>query len=285
MAHKHYFTAGEMAQLHGISKQTLLFYDKKGVFSPAFVNPQNGYRYYSASQLETLDTILMLKEIGFSLAEICVYLQERNGVGTVVYMEEQKRLLENEIAHKKRIVKRLTKKIETLRTLQEHCDSIEFYTQNHPQYLAVQTVASPRTLFEIDLATKQLLLCCAKEQVGYEYLLGVMVPVSAIENGAYTAAQNAFLPLSERPKDPITFSVHKKSAGTYLRGYHKGTYETIGQTYEKMLSTLKRYGYTPYGCSYEYCVLDSFTSSSADEYVTEIHLPFLQKEHDSSKLC
>ena len=49
------FTVGEMAKLSNISKQTLIFYDRKGVFSPNYVDPDNGYRYYSADQLELLD--------------------------------------------------------------------------------------------------------------------------------------------------------------------------------------------------------------------------------------
>ena len=51
------FTTGEMAQLHGVSKQTLIFYDKAGVFSPALRDESNGYRYYAPEKLEMLDHI------------------------------------------------------------------------------------------------------------------------------------------------------------------------------------------------------------------------------------
>ena len=53
------FSIGEVAKYQNISKQTLIFYDKAGVFRPAWVDPANGYRYYSASQLDYLDTILI----------------------------------------------------------------------------------------------------------------------------------------------------------------------------------------------------------------------------------
>ncbi|HBY3460150.1 TPA: MerR family DNA-binding transcriptional regulator, partial [Clostridioides difficile] len=33
---KQYFTTGEFAKLCGISKQTLIFYDKIGIFSPEY---------------------------------------------------------------------------------------------------------------------------------------------------------------------------------------------------------------------------------------------------------
>ena len=64
------FSIGEVARYQNLSKQTLIFYDKIGLFRPAWVDPDNGYRYYSASQLDQLDTIIIMKTIGFSLAEI-----------------------------------------------------------------------------------------------------------------------------------------------------------------------------------------------------------------------
>ena len=41
---EHRFTAGEIAKLSGLSKQTILFYDKKGILKPDYVDPDNGYR-------------------------------------------------------------------------------------------------------------------------------------------------------------------------------------------------------------------------------------------------
>ena len=58
------FSIGEVAKYQNISKQTLIFYDKIGLFRPAWVDPDNGYRYYSAKQLDELDAILIMKTIG-----------------------------------------------------------------------------------------------------------------------------------------------------------------------------------------------------------------------------
>ena len=53
------FTVGEMAKLNNISKQTLIFYDNEGIFKPKIIDPINGYRYYTADQLEVLDLSLI----------------------------------------------------------------------------------------------------------------------------------------------------------------------------------------------------------------------------------
>ena len=67
---KDLFSIGELSKHQNISRQTLIFYDKIGLFRPAYVDPDNKYRYYKASQIDYLDTILIMKEMGFSLGEI-----------------------------------------------------------------------------------------------------------------------------------------------------------------------------------------------------------------------
>ncbi|WP_254214025.1 MerR family transcriptional regulator [Clostridioides difficile] len=66
---KQYFTTGEFAKLCGISKHTLIFYVKLGIFFPEFID-KNIYRSYSVFQYDTLDILQSLREIGMSLEEI-----------------------------------------------------------------------------------------------------------------------------------------------------------------------------------------------------------------------
>ena len=69
-----YMTTGEFAKLMKISKHTLFHYDDIGLFCPEILG-ENGYRYYSIYQMETLDTILLLKKSGMSLQEIKDFLE------------------------------------------------------------------------------------------------------------------------------------------------------------------------------------------------------------------
>ena len=72
---KAYLTVGEMGRMFGLNVQTLHYYDKIGLFRPAYVDPNNGYRYYSTNQIDYLDTILVMKKMGFSLQEIKEHMQ------------------------------------------------------------------------------------------------------------------------------------------------------------------------------------------------------------------
>lgn len=64
-----YYTPHQLASFFSIRKDTLLFYDKIGLFSPV-KRKSNGYRCYSATQLNELDTILTLKDLGIPLSVI-----------------------------------------------------------------------------------------------------------------------------------------------------------------------------------------------------------------------
>lgn len=74
----------EIVQITGITARSLHFYDKIGLFKPAQLT-EKGYRLYDRSSLEKLQTILILKEMDFSLKEIADIVK--------LTREEQKQVL------------------------------------------------------------------------------------------------------------------------------------------------------------------------------------------------
>ncbi len=67
---------GDFSRLARVTIKTLHHYDEAGLLRPAHVDPQTGYRYYTADQLESLQRILLLKDVGFSLDEIRLALRD-----------------------------------------------------------------------------------------------------------------------------------------------------------------------------------------------------------------
>ena len=61
---------GEFSTLSQTSIKTLRYYDEIALFRPSHVDPDSGYRKYSADQVAELAQILHLKTLGFSLREI-----------------------------------------------------------------------------------------------------------------------------------------------------------------------------------------------------------------------
>lgn len=67
---EHFMKIGELAGFFGVSVKAIRVYEKKGIIKPAKIDPYTGYRYYSADQVQQLDALLELKQLGFSLGEI-----------------------------------------------------------------------------------------------------------------------------------------------------------------------------------------------------------------------
>lgn len=64
------FRIGDFSRLARVTIKTLHHYDEAGLLQPAQVDQHTGYRYYAATQLQTLQRILLLKDLGFSLDRI-----------------------------------------------------------------------------------------------------------------------------------------------------------------------------------------------------------------------
>lgn len=62
-------TVGELSQQTGLTIRTLHYYDEIGLLKPS-LRTEAGYRVYTAGDLGRLQQVLLLRELGFSLAEI-----------------------------------------------------------------------------------------------------------------------------------------------------------------------------------------------------------------------
>lgn len=62
-------TVGELAQQTGLSVRTLHYYDEIDLLNPS-LHTEAGYRVYTPADLGRLQHVLMLRQLGFSLAEV-----------------------------------------------------------------------------------------------------------------------------------------------------------------------------------------------------------------------
>jgi DNA-binding transcriptional MerR regulator len=65
---------GEFARLSRLSAKALRLYDELGLLPPAQVDPDSGYRWYAAGQLDSARLVASLRQIGVPLAQITVIL-------------------------------------------------------------------------------------------------------------------------------------------------------------------------------------------------------------------
>lgn len=91
-----FLSISEMAQLHNISRQTLIYYDKIELFKPHHVD-ENGYRYYSPYQIPFLREICFLKTVGIKLESIKNHIKDRNITTAISLLECHKDYIDREI--------------------------------------------------------------------------------------------------------------------------------------------------------------------------------------------
>jgi len=71
------FRIGDFSRVARVSCRLLRYYDEIGLLQPSATGSDSGYRYYTARQLERLNRILVLKDLGFSLDEIARIVEDK----------------------------------------------------------------------------------------------------------------------------------------------------------------------------------------------------------------
>jgi MerR family transcriptional regulator, thiopeptide resistance regulator len=106
------YTVKQLAELSGVSVRTLHHYDQIGLLEPAYVG-DNGYRYYTETELLTLQQILLHRELGFALRDIAAILHAP-GFDRLAALAAQKARLEAEAERFRRLVRTIDRTIAQL---------------------------------------------------------------------------------------------------------------------------------------------------------------------------
>ena len=263
------FQAGEFAKLCGLSKQTLLYYDKEDIIKPNYKDPHNGYRYYTADQLEQVDTIMILKEIGLPLCEIREHMKNRSLGNALELLKSQEEAVHEKIRRLSAIEHRIKMKTASLQLFQKQDPSFQILHLKE-QKLAVSPVEGDRGLVEVDLALKKLMQDMKTSGSSHIYQVGDMVGKEDLLSGTFLKFRYSFVPLEESEEG---LQILTKKEGRYAVQFHFGSYDTMGETYRSMIETIKFHKLHILGDSYEFCILDSLTSADPDHYATQIQIP------------
>lgn len=118
---------GEIAGFCGLPVKTLRYYNEIGLLKPQYTDPSTKYRFYGEDQLKRLILILDLKDIGLTLAEISLLLENKSNSSL---LED---LLKKKILKIKENIKREELKLENVKSILDRV-SEEAYKASHTQY-------------------------------------------------------------------------------------------------------------------------------------------------------
>jgi len=180
------FMIGKVASLYDISVQTLRHYDKIGLFRPSITNPDTGYRYYTVTQLQTLELILFLRRLGLSLAEIqsAVSMLEQGGSLQEV-LSEQDQALEQKIGELERMRGQILGLLQLPEASSAALDQVcirEFAPPRHFIYREIKPLPMHQANFPRSLLEHRKALLGTMDSIQTEYSFGATVSRSGFSD-------------------------------------------------------------------------------------------------------
>lgn len=261
---------GDFSSLTQVSIKTLRYYDQTGLLTPAWIDPETGYRYYSAGQLSRLHRILTLKDFGFTLEQIGkalnegITVEQMRGMLLLRQAEQQKRVDEARDR-----LGRLTSRIRLIE--QENHMAYDVVIKSLPK----QWIASVRETIPSYYAVGSLYGKIAAE---LSPCMGSSIVAVALWHDPEYKESNvdaeAGFYLKEAVPAQNGINVYQLPETTAASTIHNGSYQRLTEAYDSLSRWIAGNGYQVAGSIREIYLHSSQPVRRDDEsYVTEIQVP------------
>jgi DNA-binding transcriptional MerR regulator len=294
---------GDFARLCRVTVKTLRHYDQIGLLVPAEVDPFTGYRYYSLEQLQTMNRILALRELGFSLDEIQTLLSENLSA-----LEMQKIFRSKQAEIEARIneeQERLRRIRARLRVIEKEVGSMSEYEvtlerQDPMKILSLRdTIPSYADLGRLwgelmSFTTANRINWAVDGQFGGRY--GTIYHNSEEEAGidaeVFVMLEGDVEGVMEGNMVGIMEGGSQSSGkgrvkARDLQGYetvasviHHGSYDLLGEAYSALFTWIERNGYESAGPHMEFYIKSIVDTKDPEEMVTRIQVPVKKRSQD-----
>ena len=261
------YKIGMFANMNRVTIKALRYYDEQKLLVPVYVDEENGYRYYAAGQMAQLHRIIALKNMGFSIDDI----------RKIIEGAEEKSFL---LVKKQEILKEIA-------VLTDKLSQIE-------SYLARDSInlSAPVLIKEIP----QAIVCTMKRRIkSYDALFELMPQMGAqMELSDCKCAQPSYCfthylepeykeedilveiceAVTEKKPDTgdIAFKVFPKVPMAACI-FHKGSYNTLPESYAMLLQYIEENGYEICGNIRESYIDGVWNKETENEWLTEIQIP------------
>lgn len=261
-------TIGQFAALHGINKKTLMWYDEIGLFQPAFISPENGYRYYNYYQSSILETILLLRELDVPIEEIQAFMRHRSAASLEMLLGEKIEELDRNMEHLRAVRKTLVKHQNDMRTL---------LTMDLSKISTIQKEECHLVTVDIDQTTsfdRQVEMITAETQKYqlrrlHDASYGTMIATESLYAGNFEDYSRLFI---EIPLPIQKTGLHVQPAGKYVRAFYRGPWEDISLCYRKIFDYVREHQLLLTGYSYE-TIINENVINQIEDAVVQIEIP------------
>lgn len=135
------YSIGEFARIAQVSKRQLHYWDEIGLLQPGKVDPSSGHRFYSATQLSTLNRIIAFKALGLSLSQIRRFLQDDMSLDKIEGMLLMKKSeLELQVQEELQRIRTIESRLKQIREQGIHARDVVVKDVPEQQYVSTQIV-------------------------------------------------------------------------------------------------------------------------------------------------
>lgn len=233
------FSIGEFSRISGLSIKALRLYHEREILIPSNVDDKTGYRYYDKKNLERARIINHLRKFEFSLDDIAEILENVKDEADVVdFFLKQKESIASKIRQQKNIINDLgliiDKEKEAIMTLENHGFDIE------EKELDTILIAGIRYKGRYDDCGDKFGEISKK--VG-RFISGK--PFNLYYDSEFKedgADIETCMPV-RKGKDVNGINIRELPGGHCVSLIHKGPYENLNRSYEKIINYIKEKGY------------------------------------------
>ena len=204
-----FLSIGELAKLRNINVQSLRYYEKLGILIPAYINPENGYRYYSLEQIMILDTIILCIDLGIPLKDLKNYVNAEGELEFEHLLKDGKKLAKEKIRKIESSIDSINRTLQHINAQKTFQGRAGYYSRYifERYYIAIpcKTIMSAQ---EYENNLSHLFSLAKKQNLQASFPHGI---IFTYHNGQFTAS-NIFLEIL--PSDSSI--VQKLNAGNYL---------------------------------------------------------------------
>ncbi len=261
-------TIGQFAALHGINKKTLMWYDEIGLFHPAVIHPENGYRYYNYHQSSVLETILLLRELNVSTDEIRTFMQNCSAASMEQLLRKKIEDLDREITHLKAVRETMSCHCQNMQTLQT-MDLSKISLIEKKERCLVTVDIDKDTPF--DKLVEMIIDETKKYQLRrlHDASYGTMIAVESLRRGNYEDYSRLFI---EIPFPIKKKGLHIQPAGRYIRAFYQKSADNAIACYQKTFDFARKNRFALSGFSYEVIINENVIDRTKDA-VVQIEIP------------
>ncbi len=266
-----YFTTGEFARIFGIKKQTLFHYDHCGIFKPDIIN-ENGYRYYSFTQLETFAVILMLRELDVHIDEIKNHMDHRSPESLITLLESKCTQIDEKIDYLNWARNCIENKIKITREGINAPIGEVIFTNDYDEYLVTTDYKGADDEKAVTEAVGDHFAFCQRMGLKSSYPIGAVIPRSSITETGYKYAQ---FYTAVRPEE-LTAAGYAGAVldqgGNFLAIYDNHGYANIHANCLKLMEYAEAHNLTLGDRFYEDVILDDLSTEGYYNYLVKLSI-------------